>query len=460
MYFVLKIIKVTRKYQAHICKFIGKLLKIDNDNRMIHLLFPLVIFRRLYDFPLARMVLGGWVLLSPRERISATIIGFSSLLASTVELAALSTVGPFAALLLDGNALERYPTVTGLLKTLGLPYDKSAFPAIGLAVVISLMVAFCLRMGVHYLVERFSMNYTNRLMRETMRGCLGAPYAWLRDQNGPALAQRMWADTTTVGQALYPVVLEILYGVFILIIGITAVIVTSPWQAIVAIAALGLIATTLLSFLNPLAAKYAAIQRDMVILSNQRAVETFSGRKLVKASRAERFFGERYIDKFIIGNAARRNLNIVNKAIPSSIMLIGQIGMLALALALVMSDLPVEIVVGQLTFVLLVMARVLPAVSSMTGSINKLIKTEPYFRGFMALRDEIAPWVYAPARIENQPAPEWDRIELHQVSFSYAGAEVSQVTGVTLNISRGQTYGLAGPSGAVKVHLLICCSAF
>lgn len=381
-------------------------------------------------------------------------IGAASLVASTAELAALSTTVPFVGLLIDPAALSRYPAVEQLLSSLGFPGGRDAFTVIGIGVVICLILAFCLRMGVHYLVERFSMRFTNRLMRDTLRGCLGAPYAWLRGQNGPQLAQRLVTDAATVGQALYPVVLEILYGAFVLTLGIIAIVVTSPWQAIVVIGVLAILAVGVLSVLNPLAARYAATQRDMVITGNQLAVETFNGRKLVKASRAEKFFTNRYVQIFVRGNAARMKLNIVNKAIPSGVLLVGQVGMLALALALVLSDLPVEIVVGQLTFVLLVMARVLPAVSSMTGSINKLIKTEPSFRGFMALRAEIGPWMGAPKFPEDRPAPEWTTIELDGVAFSYPGAEAAQVDGVSLTLSRGQAYGLAGPSGAGKSTMI------
>ena len=52
--------------------------------------------------------------------------------------------------------------------------------------------------------------------------------------------------------------------------------------------------------------------------------------------------------------------------------------LLCLALALVLSDLPVETVVANLTFVLLVLSRVLPAVSATMGSLNKLVKSEPF----------------------------------------------------------------------------------
>ena len=403
---------------------------------------------------LLRMVKDGWTLLSPKERVTATAVGFASLVASTAELAALSTTVPFVGLLIDPAALTRYPLVPDILDTIGLPQGRDALPAIGLGVIVCLSLAFCLRLGVHFLVERFSMRFTNRLMRDTMHGCLGAPYAWLRGQNGAKLAQRLVTDAATVGQALYPVVLEILYGAFILTLGVLAVVAISPWQAIAVIAALAVISVTMLWVLNPLAARYAATQRKMVITGNQRAVETFSGRKLVKASRAEGFFARRYLQVFVRGNVARMKLNIVNKAIPSGVLLIGQIGMLALALALVMSDLPVETVVGQLTFVLLVIARLLPAVSSMTGSINKLIKTEPSYLGFMALRKEIGPWMNAGRATDADAAPDWQKLELERVAFAYPGADVAQVDEISATITRGKTYGLAGPSGAGKSTLI------
>ncbi|MBO6783851.1 MAG: ABC transporter ATP-binding protein [Alphaproteobacteria bacterium] len=397
---------------------------------------------------LARMVVGGWRLLRPGERSAAAGIGFASLLASTGELAALSTTVPFVGLLIDPTSLDRYPMIQDMLVALDLPTGRSALPALGAGVIACLLLAFLFRMGVHILVERFSMRFTNRLMRDTMRGCLGAPYSWLRGQNGAKLAQRLVTDAATVGQALYPVVLEILYGAFILALGIVAIVLTSPWQAIAVIFGLAVVAGAVLSLLNPLAARYAATQREMVITGNQRAVETFSGRKLVKASRAEAFFAGRYIEVFERGNTARMKLNIVNKAIPSGVLLIGQVGLLALAL--VISGLPTATVVAQLTFVLLVMARVLPAVSSMTGSINKLIKTVPSYRGYMDLRAEIGPWMADPGIQETGRAPAWITLTLDRVAFSYPGADDAQIEDLSLTLSRGRLYGLAGPSGAGK----------
>jgi len=309
-------------------------------------------------------------------------------------------------------------------------------------------------MGIHLLVERFSMNFTNRLIRETMHGCLIAPYAWLRTQNGAQLSQRLVTDVATVGQALFPVVLEILYGGFVLILGVAVILATSPWQAILSISILTGIAITILSVLNPLAARFAAIQRDKVILGNHRAVETFTGRKLVKASRAESFFARRYISEFVLGNAARMKLNIVNKAIPMGTLLLGQTAMLSLAFALVLSDLPVENVVAQLTFVLLVLSRVLPAVSSVTGSITKLVKTVPSFLGYMDLRREIGPWLGANMAPQQRTAIDWQRLELSQVTFAYEDAEHSQINCAGLKLKRGCAYGLVGPSGAGKSTLI------
>lgn len=401
------------------------------------------------------MVIDGWALLTRREQFHAMAIGAGSFIASIVELAALSTTVPFVGLLIDPNSLRQYPAVQTLLARLELPRDRNALLLIGIGVIVCLLAAFFFRMGVYVLVERFSVRLSNRLVRDTMQGCLHSPYAWLRNQNGAQLAQRLVTDVATVGQALYPVVLEIIYGAFIVALGVTAVVLTSPWQATLLTVILGIVALGALAVLNPLAARYAALQRNRAVEGNQIAIEAFSGRKQVKTSRAEHFFTRRYLDKFISGNTARMKLNIVNKAIPTVTLLAGQIAIFVFAFVLVLMDTAVDSVVSQLTFVVLVMSRVLPAVSTMTGSINKLVKTEPSFHGYMALRREIGAWMTAAPEVTDQAAaPEWRRLRLDKVTFSYTGSDYSQLQEVNLVIERGHSYALAGPSGAGKSTLI------
>ncbi len=407
--------------------------------------------------PILRMVRDGWRLMSRRERGVALSLGAVSLVSSFIELAALSTTVPFVGLLMNRDAVASYPILQRVASFLDLEGYHDLFLWIGIGVVSSLVVAFALRMTVYWLVETFAVHLTDRVIRETVRGCLGAPYIWLRGQNGSKLTQSIYLDTTTVGQGIYPVVLDSAYGFFMLVIGIGAILMTSPWQAILVFAVLIGLGSVVLSTLNPLASRVAALQRNHVLDSIRYLNEAFGGRKLIKASRAEYFFARRCEREFERANRTRRTLNIVNRSIPTGTLLIGQIGMLGLALALVLSDLPIETVVANLTFVLLVLSRVLPSVSSLLGSINKLIKAEPFFRGFLALHDDVHTcWssVQSDKAGSVLPPLDWKTVHLNGVGFRYPGADIPQVAEVSFTLERGKSYGFAGPSGAGKSTLI------
>ena len=407
--------------------------------------------------PVFRMILRGWSILTRRERITALGLGAASLISSIVELAALSTTIPFIGLLINRDAVTTHPLAQALKTVIDLENYRDAFLWMGIAVMVSLGVAFVLRMSVHWLVENFSVKLTDRIIRETIRGCLGAPYLWLRAQSGSKLAQGIYIDTTTVGQGIYPVVLEILYGMFMLIIGVGMILAISSWQAILVFAVLIGLGTSVLATLNPLASRVAAQQRLHVLDSIRLLTEAFGGRKLIKASRAEYFFAQRCEYEFERGNRTRRTLNIVNKSIPTGTLFLGQVGMLGLALALVLSDLPIETVVAHLTFVLLVLSRVLPSISTLLGSFNKLIKAEPFFQGFLALSGDVSPWSASvrpnEADVLRRPL-DWRTVALHDVAFSYPGSDLPQVATASLTIERGKSYGIAGPSGAGKSTLI------
>ena len=406
--------------------------------------------------PILGMVVSGWFFLGTREKWAAVGVCMASLVSSVVELAALSTTVPFVGLLINPEALNSYPLFRDLMDILPAGSPRERFLALGAGVIACLSLAFVFRITVHWLVEQFSVHLTNRVVRESLSGCLNASYLWLRSQNGPELAQRISNDAMATGQGIFPVVLEITYNLFVLVIGLGAIVVAAPWQALVVIAILGIVGLGILGFLNPLAARFAFSQRRHTIDSVRFVVDTFSARKLIKASQAEDFFLGNCMREFMASNVTRRNLNFVNKLVPSATLLLGQIGMLGMALALVLSDLPVETVVAHLTFVLLVLSRVLPATSSTMGAINKLVKAEPFFRGFVQLQDQIRRWAGpAPGEWNDQSRPlEWQRLELRDVGFRYPDSDTTQVSEVSLSLERGKSYGIVGPSGAGKSTLI------
>ena len=175
---------------------------------------------------------------------------------------------------------DRYPIVNEALALVGLKPEGDTIFLMGGLVIASLAVAFLIRTIIFIAVERFSAHFANRLVDELIHGCLFGPYAWLRTQNGAHLAQRISVDAASVGQALFASVLDLSYGVFILLIGLTAVIAASSWMTIGVLIGFGLLAALILAALNPLSARYSADQRHQSIKSVQQAVESLSGAKV------------------------------------------------------------------------------------------------------------------------------------------------------------------------------------
>lgn len=404
----------------------------------------------------AAMTVSGWRMLLPREKMETSIIFLASFLSSAVELAALSTAVPFIGLLLEPDSPDRFPMVNEALALVGLKPEGDTVFLMGGLVIASLAVAFLFRTIIFIAVERFSAHFANRLVDELIHGCLFGPYAWLRTQNGAHLAQRISVDAASVGQALFASVLDLSYGVFILLIGLTAVIAASSWMTIGVLIGFGLLAALILAALNPLSARYSADQRHQSIKSVQQAVESLSGAKVLKVSGRERYFLDRFATSWRRANFSRMKLNVVNKTIPAITMLVGQIAMLSLAMTLVAIQLSAEIIVAQLTFILLVLVRVLPAVSQISGAINRLVKLEPFYVGYSELLGWIKSWTttHTAAEVPHGESLAWQTLTFEEVAFRYADADRAQLEDINLTLERGSSYAFVGASGAGKSTLL------
>jgi ATP-binding cassette, subfamily B, bacterial PglK len=404
----------------------------------------------------AAMTVSGWRMLLKREKLETSLILLASFLSSAVELAALSTAVPFIGLLLEPGSPDRFPIVNDALALIGLKPEGETVFLMGALVIGCLIFAFVFRTAIFITVERFSAHFANRLVDDLMHGCLCGPYAWLRTQNGTFLAQRITNDAASVSQTLFASVLDLSYGVFILLIGLTAVIATSSWITIGVLIGFGALAVLILAALNPLSARYSADQRHQSIKSVQQAVEFLSGAKVIKVSGRERYFLDRFATSWRHANFSRMKLNVVNKTIPSITMLVGQITMLSLAMILVAIQLSAEIIVAQLTFILLVLVRVLPAVSQISGAINRLVKLEPFYAGYSELRGWIESWTttHTAAEVPHDENLAWNTLIFEDVAFHYADADRVQLENINLTLERGRSYAFVGSSGAGKSTLL------
>jgi len=402
-----------------------------------------------------RAVVGAWDLLSRRQRWAAVGIAAMSISSSMLELAALSSTVPFVSFLIDRAAMARYPVIAAVFERAGLEgADDLAVTLFGAVVMLFLVVAFAFRLATSWAVEFFSLRLTNSLVRSVMGRTIRAPYTWLKAQSVAALSQRITADVSMVGQTIYPGALEILYGLTLLGLGMTVVISNSPPTVLAAIVTTSVLTISILAAMNPAMSRQAAIFRDRVVESNRLAFETFAIHKSIKVAAAEEPSVRRYFRAFRALNAARLAMTMISRIVPMLTLLLGQVGLVVVALAMLHSGLSPEALVAQLTLIVVIVARVLPTAAGLSGSMNKLIKAVPHYDGLVALLAELSAFERADAARGRSAVPDWRRLEFDAVTFRHAGSERDQINNLTLQFRRGGRFGIVGPSGAGKSTLV------
>lgn len=401
-----------------------------------------------------RALVGTWGLMTLRQKLAAIVIAVLSVGASMFELAALSTTVPFVSLLMDPKALDAFPRVVSLLQHVGIAADQTGVIWLGAGVVTALFLAAGFRLATNFAVEFFALRITNSLVRSVMDRTLRAPYGWLKGQNVAALSQRITADAATVGQTIYPGGLELLYSFAILLLGLGVVLANAPPQALLAIAAIAVLSSAVFAAMNPAMVRQASVFRGSVVEANRRAFETFEMHKAIKVAAVELPFIRRYISAFRDANLARLQMTLTNKAVPMLTLLFGQIGLVVVSLALLHSGLSAEALVAQLTFMVVVVARVLPTAAGLSGTINKMIKAVPHYDGLQRLLGELSTFEREAAKQGTAPVLDWQTLALHDIAFRHVGAERDQISGLSLSLRRGGRYGIVGPSGAGKSTLI------
>jgi len=344
--------------------------------------------------------------------------------------------------------------VSAFVSAIGVSIDQKSLIFLGFLIILFLAVAAMFRFATNWGIELFSLRFSNSLTQSVLSRTVRAPYYWLKRQNMHALSLRISLDAVSVGQTIYPGALEILYSLAIMSIGLAVIVISAPQEALIAILGISVLASAVFVYLNPRVARQATEFRDRGLDANRLAIETFAIHKTLKVTVSEEYFIRRFYRAFRAMNRARMQMSLTNKALPTITLLLGQVGLISIAIAMLYSGMSAEVLVAQLTLITVVVARILPTASGLTGSLNKLTKTLPHYRGLLAHLVELERLEAGAGHPSTVPLPKWNSLTLDDVTYIHPDSDKPQIRDLTLEIHRGGRYAVVGHTGAGKSTLV------
>lgn len=400
----------------------------------------------------------SWGLLDRSEKRRGMMIGVAIMLASLLDTISLVGVMPLVSLIIEPAVLTTNSVIRTLHELVGAPgYDNLvklvAAGAIGL---------LAISLSVNYLVmewsKRFRIACQNRLAKELMSRCVGAPYEWLLRQSSTKLAHHVFNDVLSWSSGGINGTISIVGQASLLTLVTIVVLSATVLGGMIGMLIVVALAMTIMLLIRSRVRRLSEFRRVASAQAFSFASEFLGGIKDVKLSGREPAFVRIYGDSFDTYGSTMGNLKLLQAIPPLAMLFLGQSGIILIALVLWKVGRSSGEIAAEMALVLLVTARVIPAVTRIAGEFGNMWNVIPNIEGIISLMRQLPPLADRSNKA-SLGAPEtdwgtWRRLELDNVGYQYSSERGVAIQGVSVTIERGKSYGIAGPTGAGKTTLV------
>ncbi len=411
-------------------------------------------------------IVGIWQIISEitysldrKQRKQAVLLIMLMLIAALFELIGVSAIIPFIQAILNPQELLENRYIISIWENLRLKDYNSLIMILGIALIVIYVVKNCYLAFVNSISITYAMKWQKDMSIKMLKSYMKRPYIYFMNVNSADILRGCSDDIAHfyhVLSDLFTLVLELATTSIICFF----LILTDAFTAICVIILMIITILGLTLFLKPTVKKLGNIAKTALSMRNKSITQTVQGIKDIIVMQRKEVFVDAYTDAAELARATDRKYSII-RALPDRIIegicVSGIIGVVCIRIMI--GDDSMTEFVPKLSAFAMASFRVLPSVAKISNAINTLIFSKPMQHNVYQNIKEAE--VYIDKEDSNELMiqqlnlfekyeQEDFSVKLKDINWRYEGQEKSVLSGLSVEINKGESIGLIGPSGAGK----------
>ena len=322
---------------------------------------------------------------------------------------------------------------------------------IGFIIIKGIFLAF-----VAYVQARIINGQRVRLCDRMFRIYQAAPYEWHLQRSSSDLLRNIQVDTGQVLSGVLMPLLDLAMGIIMVTFVGAMLIIATPGVTLLCLVVIGAAVLLIIRLFQKYLHETGRVLRREAAKSIQAIQQAFGALIDARIIGCEGYLSKVYRKSLVNQSSAMCGRSTIAKSTPYAVEAVAIAGLLGIFLIMVHTADSLGAALLTLTLLAAATVRLKQLASKMASAVNTINSSRPYISGIL---DDIRELDRLAEKARAQaPATEalgrFERLELSGVSYSYPNAQSPAVHDITLELRRGQSIALVGPTGCGKSTLV------
>jgi ABC-type bacteriocin/lantibiotic exporter with double-glycine peptidase domain len=397
-------------------------------------------------------------LFNQREKRKMIFIIISIIFSSLLELISVSSLGPFMAIVVNPNFIQRQKYIAFIYNTMNFQNYRHFFVLCGIGVFILVVFSTIFKIMILYIVSHFAASCRYNLGLNLYKLYLYQPYQYFLNTNSSELSKAVLAEIDEVINGVVLPAMNMFVNIVMTLVLFIFIVILNPVMTAIAVIVFGSIYGGIYLILR---SKLAHTGKELWEADSMRyktIFESFGGIKDVKILKKERFFINSYsscVKRSINARASNQILSTIPAQIMQALAIGFSLAMIASSILIYDSFLTIMPVLAVYAFAIM---RIVP---NFQGVFYNAAQIRMYKHAVNSLYSDMTNFklpLDVLCRTDQDhdivPISFSNVITLKDIEFSYPGSEKKILKKINLTICKNTTTGIAGTTGCGKTTLV------